>query len=116
MSRLSQEAQLWWRALVKPIVLAMYRAGIGELRIVRTGTRCVFELVPEGQQARDVSPPADGSADSDKSDQVRPVCEACGGPGPLSEVTEKLWPPHLCASCVRTYSERVGKAAPPATG
>jgi hypothetical protein len=65
------------------------------------------------------APPSDESDDSDKSDksdQVRPVCEACGGPGPLSEVTDKLWPPHLCASCVRTYSERVGKAAPPAPG
>ena len=41
------EAQAWWRALVRPIFLAMHDRGIGELRIKRIGTKVIFELTPE---------------------------------------------------------------------
>lgn len=43
----SAEATAWWRALVKPIFLAMHDKGIGEIRIKRIGAKVIFELTPE---------------------------------------------------------------------
>jgi len=44
---LTPEAEAWWRGLVKPIFLQMHKRGISEAHIIRDGTKCRFELIPE---------------------------------------------------------------------
>lgn len=55
MSGMTQEAALWWRRLVRPIFLAMHRHGIGEIKIAKRDTKCVFELTPEGAGGGDLA-------------------------------------------------------------
>lgn len=74
-------------------------------RLKGTGHRKTkMDLAIEALQLPDEPAKSD---DSDKSDQVRPVCDRCGGPGPLSAAGDVLWPPGLCAGCAQDYSERV---------
>jgi hypothetical protein len=105
---------------VLPIFLEMQRRGIGEVRITRIGLRCVFDLIPEGDVAQDVSPLSDGSEDSDKSDQVRPVCENCSAPATWRAVHWEAGGVHACEDCMkahlRDYSQVRRIWPPPATG